>query len=262
VKRPRQHLSDRGDDAHQLRHFGRLVAAAQRPYADTVMPSRMLGPRSSCSRLVLAKEVHKVQAVVRVVVLVELLGEKRRELFCMAGVLVDSATLNCCYVRPRTAALAVPIFGVVVAAPKLPRPLERLLLANANLDVERRQGLFAGQVRECRPAEARPESSQPLLVVSPRETVAAAGGRNEPARIHRDLRHMRGDLRHVESTWSAFLARQCLEAGCRQQDRLPRRNVCAACMIRWQSHVEGWPVLTPIAPTSSRSIGAQVRPLG
>jgi len=89
--------------------------------------------------VVIAKYVHEVEAVGRVVVVVELLDEERPELLCMADVLVDSATLNCCYVRPRTAALAVPIFGVVIAAPELPRPLERLVLARANLDVERRQ---------------------------------------------------------------------------------------------------------------------------
>ena len=95
---PRQHLGNGGDNAYQFGYFGWLVAAAQRADADPVMLRSMLSPGSSCLCVVVAKRVDQVEAVSGVVVVVELLREKWRELFRVVDVLFDSAALNSCHV--------------------------------------------------------------------------------------------------------------------------------------------------------------------
>jgi len=139
VKPPRQHLRDGGDDTHQLGHFGWLVAAAQRADADPVMLRSMLSPGASCRSCVVAKHVDHVEAVSRVVVVVVLLREKWREPFCVMDVLADRAALNSRYIGPGVGAVNLPVLSVIVAAPELPRPLKRLLLACADLDLEWRK---------------------------------------------------------------------------------------------------------------------------
>jgi hypothetical protein len=101
------------------------------------MPGSMLSPRSSGLRLVDAKQVDQIEGVGGVVVVVELLGEQWRELFCVADVLADSAPLDGYDVGPGVGAMNVPVLGVVVSTPQLPRPPKCLLLAGA--DVEWRQ---------------------------------------------------------------------------------------------------------------------------
>src|SRR5579859_6335600 len=103
------------------------------------MPGSMLGPRSSGLRLVLAKHVDQIERVGGVVVMVELLRQQWRELFCVADVLADSAPLDGYDVGPRVGAVNVPVLGVVVSTPQLPRPPKCLLLACADLDLDWRQ---------------------------------------------------------------------------------------------------------------------------
>ena len=136
---PRQHLGNGGDDTYQFGHFGWLVAAAQRADADPVMLRSMLSPDASCRFCVVAKRVDQVEAVSRVVVVVELLREKWRELFRVVDVLADRAALNSRHVGPGVGAVNLPVLSIVVAAPQLPRPLKCLLLARADLMSEWRQ---------------------------------------------------------------------------------------------------------------------------
>ncbi len=82
--------------------------------------------------------------------------------------------------------------------------------------------------------------------------------RHESTGIDGDLGHLCGNLRHVESARPALVARERLEAGRRQQDRLPRRDVSPAGVVCWEGCKEGWPKLTPIAPSSRRFINNQV----
>src|SRR5437868_1971422 len=103
------------------------------------MPRSMLAPGASCQCLVVAKHFAQVEAVGGVVVVVELLREKWRELFCMMDVLFDSAALNSRDVGPGVGAVNLPVLSVIVAAPELPRPLKCLRLACADLAIERRQ---------------------------------------------------------------------------------------------------------------------------
>ena len=139
MKPSRQHLRDGGDDTYQFGHFGWLVAAAQRADADPVMLRSMLSPGSSCLCVVVAKRVDQVETVGGVVVVVELLREKRRELFRVVDVLADRAALNSRHVGPGVGAVNLPVLSVIVAAPELPRPLKCLLLARADLMSEWRQ---------------------------------------------------------------------------------------------------------------------------
>jgi len=136
---PRHHLGDRGDDTDQLRHFIRLVAAAQRADANSVMLCSVLGPRLSGLCLALAKYVDQVEAVSGVVVVVELLCEQWCELVSVADVLADRAALNSRHVGPGVSALDIPVLSVVTAAPQLPSPVKCLVLACADLDIERRE---------------------------------------------------------------------------------------------------------------------------
>jgi hypothetical protein len=99
----------------------------------------MLGPRSVGLCLVLAKHVDQIERVSGVVVMVELLREQWRELFCVADVLADSAPLDGYDVGPGVCTVNLPVLSVIVSAPKLPRPPKCLLLACADLDLEWRQ---------------------------------------------------------------------------------------------------------------------------
>ena len=72
-------------------------------------------------------------------VVVELLREKWRELFRVVDVLADRAALNRRHVGPGVGSVNLPVLSVIVAAPELPRPLKCLLLACADLTIERRQ---------------------------------------------------------------------------------------------------------------------------
>ncbi len=139
MKLPRQHLGNGGDDTYQFGYFGWLVAAAQRADADPVMLRRVLSPGSTCPCVVVAKRVDQVEAVSGVVVVVELLREKWRELFRVVDVLADRTALSSRYVGPGVGAVNLPVLSVIVAAPELPRPLKCLLLARADLMSEWRQ---------------------------------------------------------------------------------------------------------------------------
>ena len=139
MKWPRQHFGDSGDDTHQLRHFNRLVAAAERADANSVMRRGVLGPRSSGVCRVLAKYVDQVEAVSGVVVVVELLCEQWRELLRVADILADSAALSSRHVGPGVRAVNLPVLRVIEATPELPRPLKSLFLPCADLYVEWRQ---------------------------------------------------------------------------------------------------------------------------
>src|SRR6266568_8159479 len=99
-----------------------MVAAAQRADADPAMLRSMLSPGASCLCRVVAKHVDHVEAASRVVVVVELLREKWRDLFRVMDVLAHSAALNGRHVGPGVGSVNLPVLSVVVAAPELQRP--------------------------------------------------------------------------------------------------------------------------------------------
>src|SRR5438105_4941632 len=80
---------------------------------------------------------------------------------------------------------------------------------------------------------------------------------HESTGIDGDLGHLFGNLGHVQSSRSAPVARERLEAGRRQEDRLPRWDVWAAGVVCWERRVKRWPRQTCI----TRFIGSQVRPV-
>src|SRR5712692_8688917 len=240
MKRSWQDFGDGRNDAHQVAYLKRTIAPTQRADADPVVIGSVLGPCSSRMCITLAKHVGEVQTECRVVVVIELLGHKRRELLRMPDVLPDSAALDGRHVGPRASAMYLPVLSVVVAAPQLPCPLQRLLLTRADLDLEGRQRLFAREVRERGPAEARSQLSQPLLIGCPREPVAAPAGSDETTWIDGDLRYLLGDPGHVQGTRSAPASRERFEARCRQEDRLASRDIRPAGMIGGQGRVKGW----------------------
>src|SRR3982074_2710115 len=96
----------------------------------------MLGPSSGGFCLVLAKDVDQIERVGGVVVMIELLRDQCRELFCVADVLADSAPLDGYDVGPGVCAVNPPVLSVVPSAPQLPRPPKCLFLACADLDLE------------------------------------------------------------------------------------------------------------------------------